>query len=297
MKKFNVRGALGAINRKMSYPVKIVLFLALLASSTAIATTTASVTLSDGEWIGLGASAGRLEVDDQATDVLSIEDADFKVPAGIIYGGTVDNTRGEVTLYGAGASSANGGRLRLHAAADHDSTFQSWVVNVDEDDLRIATSDGVVEHRFGYAEGAVFNEFGAASQDFRVEGDTAADLLLVDASDDKVSVNGLFSFGVETQSAVSSGSVVLSSSYHELTAESGGTDDLDNLTGGTKGDLVILTPAPTYTIVVKHASGGSGQIYLNGGSDFTMLYSGGSIDHLILWNIGDAWIEVGRMDS
>ena len=88
LKRFDVRGALGAINRKMSYPIKIALFLVLLASGTALAT---SITLSDGEWVGLGASAGRLQVDDQTVDILSIEDADLLVNGGDLFFGSANS--------------------------------------------------------------------------------------------------------------------------------------------------------------------------------------------------------------
>lgn len=190
MKRINVRQAIRSVRQKMSFSVQLVILLSLLSAPAALAAVSASVTLSDGEWIGLGASAGRLEVDDLATDVLSIEDADFKVPDGIIYGGIDDSARGQLFLYGDGASSNNGGRIRLYTAADHDATFSSWVVNADTDDLRFASSDGVVENLFRYSEGSVFNEAGAAAQDFRVEGDTEPSLLFVNAGDDQIELGG-----------------------------------------------------------------------------------------------------------
>lgn len=62
--------------------------------------------------------------------------------------GADDNTRGVFYLYGAGAGSTQGGNFRMYLAADHDGVFDYWSFDVDSDDLRIFSSDGVAVHKF-----------------------------------------------------------------------------------------------------------------------------------------------------
>jgi hypothetical protein len=62
--------------------------------------------------------------------------------------GSQDSTRGQIQLYAEGAASTQGGLLLFHVAADHDTTFASWNLDADEDDLRVYSSDAASIHYF-----------------------------------------------------------------------------------------------------------------------------------------------------
>lgn len=51
--------------------------------------------------------------------------------------GLDDAGAGDIHAYGAATGSADGGCLKLYMAADHDTTYNNWALNVDEDDLNI----------------------------------------------------------------------------------------------------------------------------------------------------------------
>jgi hypothetical protein len=62
--------------------------------------------------------------------------------------GVTDSTRGQIQLYSEGAASTQGGLLLFHVAADHDTTFASWNLDANEDDLRVYSSDAASIHYF-----------------------------------------------------------------------------------------------------------------------------------------------------
>lgn len=58
--------------------------------------------------------------------------------------GINDTTAGVIQLYGDGTGSVNGGEIRLFAAADYDTTIESYGIDVSQDDFRIFNSNGQV---------------------------------------------------------------------------------------------------------------------------------------------------------
>jgi hypothetical protein len=62
--------------------------------------------------------------------------------------GTSDITRGQIQLYSEGAASTQGGVLLFHVAADYDTTFATWAIDANEDDLRIYSGDAASIHYF-----------------------------------------------------------------------------------------------------------------------------------------------------
>jgi len=57
--------------------------------------------------------------------------------AGNIESGVADTTQGLITVHGSGSGSSEGGEIRLGIAADHDTSFGFWRIDIFEDDLRL----------------------------------------------------------------------------------------------------------------------------------------------------------------
>jgi len=102
---------------------------------------------------------------------------------------------------------------------------------------------------------------------------------------------GAGDFGAAHELTLSGGVAVKDSSHKNLlidTEADAASDDLDNITGYSEGDMVIIAPADgARTVVVKD----SANINLQG-VDFTMddIY-----DSMILLNLGsDKWKELSR---
>lgn len=95
--------------------------------------------------IRLSSSGGAYDVNIYAgaSNTLKTDD-NLTVAGGTIEAGASDTTAGAVSLYGSGAGSAEGGQVNLFLAADHDGTFESWSIDVYEDDLRFFRSDAGV---------------------------------------------------------------------------------------------------------------------------------------------------------
>ena len=53
---------------------------------------------------------------------------------------------------------------------------------------------------------------------------------------------------------ISSGAVIKSQSHHVISAESGTTDDLDTIDGGTQGDVLFVRAFTGHTITLKHGT-------------------------------------------
>lgn len=98
-------------------------------------------------------------------------------------------------------------------------------------------------------------------------------------------------FGTASELTIASGAVTRTAYHHTIDTESdAASDDLDtiNASGATAGRALIIRPAHTdRTVVVKH---GTGNIYLNGGVDFSM----DSTEKLtLLIYDGTNWLGVG----
>lgn len=109
---------------------------------------------------------------------------------------------------------------------------------------------------------------------------------------DLVSVDEL-NFKDETELTISSGTVALTQTVHRIDTESdAATDDLDTITGGQIGDIIIIRPASdSRDVVVKHAHGAN-QFSLNGAVDFTM--DSGYDSLVLIFTPNSEWQEIGR---
>lgn len=107
---------------------------------------------------------------------------DFFQADGGVGVGVDDTTQGVLHIYGQATGSAEGGEFRCYLAADHDTTIPYYAIDAQTDDFRFFSQDAVVFNQFRYSEGAVFNEGGNATQDFRIEGDSLTHMFFTDAT-------------------------------------------------------------------------------------------------------------------
>lgn len=87
-------------------------------------------------------------------------------------------------------------------------------------------------------------------------------------------LNGTYLFTQEAYSTgavktIASGAITITDSFHTVDTEaSAASDDLDTINGGNSGDILYLAAAnDARTVVLKH---GTGNIYLNGGTDVSL---------------------------
>jgi len=99
-------------------------------------------------------------------------------------------------------------------------------------------------------------------------GSQTADLNSVNA--DQADISSLFQFGTEERETISSGSIDSPAPRVEVLPESGTSDDLDNMTPGSDGEIVIIRGTSGNSITVRHRQGGTGQFALDGGSNTTL---------------------------
>jgi len=94
------------------------------------------------------------------------------------------------------------------------------------------------------------------------------------------------------------GEVTVTQTYHSIdTNGAGATDDLQAITGGAEGDILIIYPVDaTHTVVAKHAGAATAGDVLNlaGGADFTMDEND---DFLMLLHDGTVWQEISRSEN
>jgi len=128
--------------------------------------------------------------------------------------GTSDTTGGVITVYGNGTGNNEGGEIQLKMAADHDSTYDHFRLDVVNDTFRIGrtgttdlsinssgnatfagtissgrinTSDGIADT--GQAGSAtIFNESGSTA-DFRIESDTKTHMFFLDGGLNRIGIN------------------------------------------------------------------------------------------------------------
>lgn len=104
-----------------------------------------------------------------------------------------------------------------------------------------------------------------------------------------VIANGKFSIGDEATLTISGGAITITKSFHKLAVESGSTDDLTTINGGSNGDILVLRPDnDSEDIVVKDG----GTLALAG--DFTM---DNSTDMLVLIHDSGLWVELSRSNN
>jgi len=102
---------------------------------------------------------------------------------------------------------------------------------------------------------------------------------------------GILDFWISSKS-IASGTFALEHTWTQVNTEfSAATDDLDTVTGGVSGNLLLLQPVNTArTVVVKHAVGAD-KFLLANGNDFAME----STEHFLLCiHNGTQWREIAR---
>lgn len=101
-----------------------------------------------------------------------------------------------------------------------------------------------------------------------------------------------FSLGIDyalTTLTIDTG-VITAGHYNNylVAVETGATDDLATISGGTKGQKLLLMAADdAETVVVKH---GTGNIYLSGAADFSL---DSDKDYIELFYTGSLWVGAG----
>ena len=121
---------------------------------------------------------------------------------------------------------------------------------------------------------------------------SANQILTSDGTDvnwsDDLSINGKMNGGKQTET-ISSGSITYSGVFIEVDTESAAsTDDLDTISGGSEGDVLIITSAAdARNVVLKH---GTGNLDLNG-IDATLNYGS---DKVVLMYHNSQWELVSR---
>jgi hypothetical protein len=97
--------------------------------------------------------------------------------------------------------------------------------------------------------------------------------------------------GSGTELTIASGAVTITQGFHTIDTESdAASDDLDTISGGTTGQLLVVKAADDARSVV--AKGGTGNLRLAG--DFTL---DDTDDSLSLLYDGSNWIEIARSDN
>ena len=98
---------------------------------------------------------------------------------------------------------------------------------------------------------------------------------------------GMLNMNAQTELTLSSGAVTATQSNHVITSQSGPNDDLDTISGGTDGDIIIISPTSGDNITVTDA----GNIVLAGDADFAMT----DVDDrfMAIFN-GTNWVELSR---
>lgn len=110
-------------------------------------------------------------------------------------------------------------------------------------------------------------------------------LVIADSTDTKL--NG----GAVSELTIATGAITITKTYHTVDTESdASTDDLDTISGGTAGDIIVLSAADgARDVVVKD---GTGNIKSNG--DFTL---DNAEDTWSAIYDGTNWLELSRSDN
>ena len=99
--------------------------------------------------------------------------------------------------------------------------------------------------------------------------------------------------GAPAELTIATGVIAKTKSFHKVDTEAGGaTDDLDSITGGAEGDILVLKATDgTHTVVCKH---GTGNLRLDGAADFSL---DSADDSITLIYDGTNWLELARSNN
>lgn len=106
-----------------------------------------------------------------------------------------------------------------------------------------------------------------------------------------LTLSGFVSTAAPTELTIATGAVTATKSYHTVDTEAdAASDDLDTISGGVAGAMLVITAADSARSVV--AKDGTGNLLLSG--DFTM---DNAEDTLTLLYNGSNWLELSRSDN
>jgi hypothetical protein len=97
---------------------------------------------------------------------------------------------------------------------------------------------------------------------------------------ERVTLGSFLNIGSATLTTIASGVVTADPPFMRLAAESGSTDDLDTINGGSQGDLLWVRPDGSDVITLKD---GTGNLVCPGGSDVALNFQRA----LLLFDAGD----------
>lgn len=98
---------------------------------------------------------------------------------------------------------------------------------------------------------------------------------------------------------ISGGAIAKTKAYHTITVEGGagsGADQLDTVTGGAEGEILILkttTSGADDTVTIANGTGADTFI-LAGGANFVMDHAD---DRIMFIHNGTEWVEISRSDN
>ena len=104
-------------------------------------------------------------------------------------------------------------------------------------------------------------------------------------------LNGPLILGDDGELTIATGAITVTGSYHTVAGEGGANDNLDTITAGTDGQLVMLRKASAgHDITVRN---GNGNIYLDSATNFNL---NNQKDCLWLMYVDDVtgWIQIGN---
>lgn len=166
--------------------------------------------------------------------------------------------------------------------------------NVNSTTIKIYNSDGVtVDHS------AILNKRDTSVLFFKVgstwyysqegAGETIALASYHTQSDDFP--DNMITNYVSGTATIATGAVVISNTYMKITEQSSGVaDDLDSITGGAEGDILLIRRNGTATITIKHAAGAN-KFRLSGSVDFDVASDYTTITFM---HDGTSWCETAR---
>jgi len=113
------------------------------------------------------------------------------------------------------------------------------------------------------------------------------------ASTATITVGTFLNLTKTTDTITVGGAITPTSSYVEIDTNGGGAaDDLDTITGGTSGDILILKSANNARVpTIKH---GTGNIHLNGAADFVL---DNVFDRIMLQKEGTEWLQISSSNN
>lgn len=179
--------------------------------------------------------------------------------------GVTDTTQG--TYIAHGRSDSVGGLYRVHNGADQDGTIDYY-------DL-VPDVSGNLTFK-SYNPSSVLQK----TWTFETDGDTALPRNL--AVTGSSTLNGFLTVGsTGTAATIASGSITVTETRTKIDTEAAAsTDDLDTIstTGIADGTILLLrTTSSSRDVVVRHLGGGTGNIRMNGATNFTLLNTSSTV--------------------